>query len=190
MRAEPSHSWALATVALLALAAASPPSLAAESPDFSGQWRFNPRRSDDVKAAVQAATGPQYTMGDAKKEATRVELRAWLSAVAAQPDTELLTVEQTPTEFRFGFGDDVGIYYFGREGFRQAPNGEKDKTSLRWEGEQLIVEMRGDRGTRLTEVFTLLPGGQQLIVAYRMENKAFLQPLEARLMFDRAETGR
>jgi hypothetical protein len=159
--------------------------LAQGPPDFSGQWRFNPQRSDDVRAAVAESVGPAYASGDARKEAARSELRAWLLAVVEKPDSQLLTVEQTAAEFRYGFGDDVAIFYFAREGTRQAASGEKDRTRLRWQGQQLLVEQVGDRGTRATTIFTPLPGGRQLSLTFRMENKALRKPLDLRLGFDR-----
>ena len=163
------------------------PALPQGQPDFAGRWRFDPQRSDDVRALVRESVGPDYTTGDVKKEGTRMELRSWLLAVAEKPETMLLTIEQTPQEFRYGFGDEVGIYYFAREGTRQAPNGEIDKTRVRWRGEQLVVEQEGDRGTRLTTAFTLQPGGRQILLTLHMENKALRKPLDLRLGFDRVD---
>jgi hypothetical protein len=115
----------------------------------------------------------------------RIGLRALLLELAGRPEDLPLTVEQTATEFRFGFGDDVEVYYFDREGIRQDATGEKHKTRLEWRGQQLFVEDRGDKGSTTTQLFTLLPGARQLTLAVHLKSKSLRKPLDLRLMFDR-----
>ena len=47
----------------LALAVVLAGSAAAAPPDVSGKWRLDPKRSDDVKARIEAAAGPNQVKG-------------------------------------------------------------------------------------------------------------------------------
>jgi hypothetical protein len=185
----------LMAVALGGLVSAASAEEAAR-PDFAGRWRFNAERSDDMRAAIEAAAGPGQMKGDNKfriiprgggaGEVERIELRSWMFELAARPEHELLEIEQSAAEFKTGFGDDVRIYYFGRESTRQDEMGVKHTASVRWNGEQLVVEERGE-GSRMTEIYTLLPGGAHLVVALRWEHKRLQAPLEVGMILDRVE---
>ena len=161
-------------------------SAAAATPDLSGSWTFVPKRSDDVRAKIVDAAGIAYTQGDIKKDAPRAWIREWLIAQAAQPDAHILTVEQSPAEFKTGMGDEVHNYYFGRDTTRQGPGGGLRKATVRWQGEQIVVQERAEKGSgRIDEVYTLLPDGRTLVVAWRLEHKSLRQPLELKLVFEK-----
>jgi hypothetical protein len=172
---------AIATLGLLALAAA-----AAAAPDLSGSWSFVQKRSDDVRERIIAAAGIGYTQGDVRKGAPRAWIRDWLMAQAAQPDARILTVEQSAADFKTGIADDVHIYYFGRETKRQGPEGSLRTASVRWQGEQVVVQERADKGSgRIDEVYTLQPDGRTLVVAWRLEHKSLQHPIELKLVFEK-----
>jgi hypothetical protein len=61
------------------------------------------------------------------------------------------------------------------------------KVSATWQGEQLLLIKRSEDGGQIAALYTLLPGGKNLIVAYRLEHKSLKKPLEVRMIFDRAE---
>jgi len=160
-----------------------------DRPDFSGVWVFNGERSDDLARLVEEAVGPDLTQGDARREVLRVWIRRWLVSTVEDPDSRYLTIEQTPKAFKTGLGDDLSAYYFGREASSRGPAGGILKVSLAWKGPQLIAEERAEDGGRIVTVYTMLPGGQTLIVAYLLEHPTLKKPLEARMFFDRDRDG-
>jgi hypothetical protein len=177
----------LAAIAM-AIAFLAPAALPAADakPDFSGTWTFVQKRSDDLREKITLAVGPAATSGDIRKDSPRVWIRTWLMGVMEKPDAGVLTIEQTPTEFRSGTGDDVRFYYFNRESTRQGEGGGLRKASARWQGEQVIVEERAEKGSGLIrEVYTLEPGGKTLVVDWSLEHKSLKQPLVLKLVFEK-----
>jgi hypothetical protein len=172
---------ALAALGLFVLATSS-----AALPDLSGTWSLVPKRSDDVRGRIIDAAGIGYTQGDVRKGAPRAWIHDWLMAQAEQPEARVLTIEQSPAEFKTGVADDLRLYYFAREAKRQGPEGSLRSASVRWQGEQVVVQERADKGSgRLEEVYTLQPDGRTLVVDFRLEHKALRQPLELRLVFEK-----
>jgi hypothetical protein len=177
-------SRVLALAALLGLLAPGLASAADGKPDFNGVWVFNEERSDDLRALVEASVVPSTTQGDIKKDIVRIWIRQWLLSVLEDPESAYLTVEQSDKDFKTGLGDEVAIYYFGREASSQGPLGGTLKASIEWQGEQLVLRKKSEDGGRITAVYTLMPGGKNLIVAYLLEHKRLKKPLEARMIFD------
>ena len=175
----------------LALGAVLPAVAPADGPNMSGRWKFNRQRSDDVREAVVEAAGPDYTTGDAKKEALRVWIRDWLMGLADQTAEHVATIEQTASQFTVWVGDDLPtIFHFGREAASRGPGGGILKVSVKWNAEQLVTEEKAEKGSgRIMSVYTLLPGGKNLLLAYRLEHDRLRKPLALRLMFDRAGNG-
>jgi hypothetical protein len=178
------------TVALAAFALALllPPaaSTAQGKPDFTGTWSFVQQRSDDLPQKIATAAGPDYTVGNKKSEQARVWIRSWLEGMADDPEKRILTIEQTATEFKSGMGDEVNIYYFGREATGSGPGGGKLKVTVAWQGEQIVTEEKQPKGKgRIRAVYTLEPGGKSLQVDWRLEHDSMKQPLDVRLVFDR-----
>jgi hypothetical protein len=180
----------LALGALVGLLLPGVASAADARPDFSGMWFFNEKRSDDLRALVEEAAGPEATSGDIKKDIVRIWIRQWLLGALEDPESAYLTIEQTDETFKSGLGDEVSNYYFGREASSRGPLGGTLKVKVHWQGGQIVTEERSDDGGRIMAVYTLLPGGDNLIVAYRLEHKRLRKPLEARMIFDRDEESR
>jgi len=173
---------ALALAILLPAAA----SAADGKPDFTGTWTFAQQRSDDLRGKIAAAVGPDYTVGNKKSEQARVWIRSWLEGVTEDQEKRILTIEHTPTEFKSGMGDEVNIYYFGREATGSGPAGGKLKVTVAWQGEQVVTEEKEAKGKgRITAVYTLQPDGKSLLVNWKLEHGSMQQPLEVRLAFDR-----
>ena len=156
-------------------------------PDFSGVWVFNERRSDDLRSKIEEAVGPDTTRGDIKKDLVRVWIRRWLLGVIEDPESRYLTVEQSPKDFKSGLGDEVSIYYFGREAASRGPAGGTLHVSVAWQGTQLRIEEKSGDGGRIAALYTLLPPGDTLLIAYRLEHKTLIKPLEVSMFFDRDE---
>jgi hypothetical protein len=179
-------------MALLALGAPA----RAEHPDFSGKWRLNPQRSDNPKEKIEEATGPADVQGAGTGggrerwlprgeggEVDRVRLREYMLSIADQ--LAQLEIEQSPTEITLAHGEFSRILYFGREHVRQTETGNKVKARTSWKDQQLVVDEQGEKGLRMVEVFTLLPGGQQVIQSLRYESPSFPKPIEIKLLYDR-----
>jgi hypothetical protein len=183
----PSTRWSVAAVLAVTMLVPFVSASASETgPDLSGTWQFVRQRSDDVKEKIVASVGPDATSGDIRKDAPRVWIRNWLLGVIDKPEAGILTVEQTPQEFRSGTGEDLRVYYFGRESTRQGEGGGLRKATVRWEGGRLIVEERAEKGSgRIREVYSLEPGGRTLLVEWHLEHKALRQPLDLRLAFEK-----
>jgi hypothetical protein len=177
----------LALGALVGLLAPGAVTAADGRPDLSGVWVFNEKRSDDLRTLVEEAVGPETTSGDIKNDIVRIWIRQWLLGVLEDPDSAYLTIEQTEESFKSGLGDEVANYYFGREASSRGPLGGTLKVKVHWQGEQIITEEHSEDGGRIMAVYTLLPGGDNLIVAYLLEHKRLRTPLEVRMVFDRDE---
>ena len=172
----------------LALGLLLPPASTAQGkkPDFTGTYRFVQKRSDDLKEAIARSIGPTYTQSNKKSEQVRVWIRSWLEGIREDPDRRLLTIEHTETAFKSGTGDEVNIYYFGREATSMGPGGGNLKVTVTWKDNQIVTEEREAKGKGvITAVYTLLPDGKTLLVAWRLEHDSLLQPLDVRLAFER-----
>ena len=61
------------------------------------------------------------------------------------------------------------------------------KASVKWQGEQVVVEEKAEKGSGLVrEVYTLEPGGKSLDRrAGRLEHKSLKEPLVLKLVFQK-----
>jgi hypothetical protein len=175
-------------IALALAIVLSPPAMAADGrPSFTGSWRFVRQKSDDLRQKIAEAVGPDYSVGGKKAEPVRLWIRSWLEGITEDPENGVLTIEQSATEFKSGVGDEVNVYYFGREATSRGPSGANNKVTVAWQGDQIATEEKAgkDKG-RVTAVYALQPGGQSLVVDWKLEHASMKQPLEVRLAFDRA----
>ncbi len=179
----------LAGPALLLALALLAPALATAAdgqPNFSGTYTFVAQKSDDLRAKIAAAVGPDFTVGSKKSEQARVWIRSWLEGVTEDPEKRILTIEHTATEFHSGMGDEVNIYYFGREATSMGPGGGNLRVSIAWQGAQIVTQEKEAKGKgRITATYSLQPGGKSLLVDWTLEHPTLEQPLSVRLAFDR-----
>ena len=79
-------------------------------------------------------------------------IRKWLEGVTSDGDKRILTIEQTAAAFKSGLGDEVNIYYFGREATSMGPAGGNLRASIHWQGEQIVTEEKEAKGKGLKVV--------------------------------------
>jgi hypothetical protein len=170
----------------LAMLAPAPATTADGQPNFSGTYTFVAQKSDDLRAKIATAVGPDYTLGSKKSEQARLWIRSWLAGVTEDPEKRILTIEHTATEFHSGMGDEVNIYYFGREATSEGPAGGNLKVSVAWQGAQIVTQEKQAKGKgHITAVYSLQPGGKSLLVDWTLEHETLKEPLSVRLAFDR-----
>ncbi len=184
-------------VSVLALGFGAWPTAAQERPNFSGVWDLNAERSDDAVQQINEAAGTAEIQGQSRgrgntlllpkgnerSEVERIELRNWMLQLEEQ--FRELEIVHEGDEFKTYYGEDgVRIFYLNRPHVRTDMKGRKLSCKTRWEGGQLVVEQTGEDKTRVFELYTLMPGGKQLILAIRWESKWLKQPLELRSVYD------
>ena len=162
---------------------------------LTGEWTLDRKASDDVQSRIEAATGPGYVKGserairvlptgNEKSEVERLELRDTLLGLIGSLDA--MEITQGPRDVKLVRGDDVGIFYFDREHVRNGLHGRKLRCRTSWKGPQLLIEQSGEDKTRVIQLLTLLPEGRRLILVARIEHARLLEPLELKLVYDRA----
>ncbi|HXY41322.1 MAG TPA: hypothetical protein VEQ10_16730 [Vicinamibacteria bacterium] len=162
--------------------------LAAPPSDMNGRWELVPQHSDDVREKVEESLGTGYSRGDIKEDSPRVLIHDWLVQQAEKPSRLVLTIEQGPAEFRSFLGDEVRIYYFGREATREGPLGGLRKATVRRERDRVVVEEKAVKGSgRILETYELRPDGS-LLLTWHLEHKSMQKPLDLRLSFRKAAT--
>jgi len=184
-------------VSVLALGFGAWPAAAQQRPNFSGVWDLNAERSDDAVQQINEAAGTAEIQGQGRgrgntlllpkgnerSEVERIELRNWMLQMEEQ--FRELEIVHEGDEFKTYYGEDgVRIFYLNRPHARTDMKGRKLSCKTRWEGGQLVIEQTGEDKTRVFEVYTLMPGGKQLILAIRWESKWLNQPLELRSVYD------
>ena len=178
--ARPALFWALALLAPALATAAD------GQPNFSGTYTFVAQKSDDLRAKIAGAVGPDYAVGSKKSEQARVWIRGWLEGITEDPEKRILTIEHTATEFHSGMGDEVNIYYFGREATSMGPGGGNLRVSIAWQGAQIVTQEKEAKGKgRIKATYSLQPGAKSLLVDWTLEHPTLEQPLAVRLAFDR-----
>jgi hypothetical protein len=172
-------------VLALAFLLPSPGGAQTAKPDFSGTYTFVPKRSSDLKDAITKAAGRDYTTSGKSSELVRLSIRKWLEGVTSDGDKRILTIEQTAATFKSGLGDEINIFYFGREALSSGPGEGSLKVTVTWKGEQIVTQERQTKGKgSITTMYTLLPD-KTLLTVWRLEHESLLQPLEVNLFFER-----
>ena len=183
-----------ALVMALAMLAPALATAADGQPNFSGTYTFVPQKSDDLRAKIAAAVGPDYTVGSKKSEQARVWIRSWLEGIdggpgelegTRRPEKRILTIEHTATEFHSGMGDEVNIYYFGREAERGARWRQPEGLGT-WQGARSSPRRRKPRARAASRPSTpCSPAGSPCWWTGSSSTAHMEQPLSVRLAFDR-----
>ena len=174
---------------------------AAQEPNFSGNWRLDPRMSQDPYEKVDVALGTRQLQGAGTsqynsvnrgtllRDTDRVALRKLVLDYVDVMDR--MEIEHANDEMKVWVGANdefFSLFYLdGREHSRQIENdGGLIKASATWEGESLVVEQRGDSGAVLRETFSPTPDGG-LAVLFHLQSKQTESPLMFRVVYEREE---
>jgi hypothetical protein len=177
----------LLAVALLAQAAAEP--------RFAGTWKVRPDQVVDPQAIVEPAAGPDQVKGTGgewylipranwKGEVERVELRQQMIDLLSETNT--IEFALAPGEVRVYSGDVSRILYLGREHTREDRKGELLKSQTVLSDAQLLVVSEWPDGMKVTESYTLLPGGGEMLATLKWESKYLIKPFELARRYQRS----
>ena len=173
--------------ACLALASAAPPDGGAARPNFAGTWRLNRELSDKPQEKVKEAAGKRggmlgRVMGGRAAEDRMKNLEGLGEVLQiVHQDPELQVAGKN--------GASRQIFTDGRKVSRTTPKGESIETTANWRGSQLVVVTQRANGGKLTQTYSLEPGGKRMIVLTRIAGQRLEQPIELRFVYD-AESGR
>lgn len=202
---------AAALLTLLFLASAAPAAALDDKnktkpapPNISGRWRLNKSQSDDPREKMRQAMsrgdfpgrpggggpgggpppggfpGGPPPGGDGGGFPGGMEASEALEIV--QGDGEL-TINET------GSSEVVRtriVYTDGRKSEQSTPGGRAEIKG-KWKGSKLVVEIKPERGGKLTETYELAPSGGQLYVTTKIENERLPQAVSIRRVYDRGE---
>lgn len=189
----------LSRLAVVVLLASGGTAAAQDAPGVAGTWTLNRDLSQDLAAKIKLVAGPEQMAGGPRTWATetwlpwkanfgegdRLSVRDFL--LAAVPAFDSIDVEQATDEVKTVHGEgNSRIFHLSRTSAGTgALGGETVTRGARLEGARLVLESKGKEG-RFLESFTLEPSGKQLVYLLRLEQKRLKDPLEARLVYDRA----
>lgn len=78
------------------------------------------------------------------------------------------------------------FYTDGRKSEQETPRGRAE-VKAKWKGAKLVVEIKPERGGKLTETYELAPSGSQLYVTTKVEDERMPQSVTIRRVYDRGE---
>jgi hypothetical protein len=135
--------------------------LAQGTPDFSGEWRLDPDKSDDGEAVILGGLGDPSRMSPEKRRVVE-RLMALGRALA------FLEIRQSPADVRlYDEADNVRIYYIdGKKHPRETPWGEKLETQTKWEGAELHMRTDGKDLGEFEEIYQM--AGSQLLYTIKL----------------------
>jgi len=205
--------------------------LRADGPNLAGTWKLNKKKSDDVRAKMEAARANQNQNRSEGPDASgsagpppegggpggmRGPGGRGGRIGGAMEEWSQLTIEQTATTAKVSGASGRVMAVLSQEG--AAPSGTPDNSSAapanapsgdensdsdhgglrrrsppppaaaHWNGSQLVSETQGPRGGKMTRTYELSPDGGELFVSTKMENPNLSQPVQYRMVYDRAKS--
>jgi hypothetical protein len=169
----------------------------AAQPDLSGKWSRLGGASDNPWEKIQIALGKSVVEGrsdsdDVFNQSTLVHrspdkdaLRRRLLRFAGLLDR--IDLEQKRNELKVSFR---GVY---RETYRldgkahstRAPDGTRIEATAGWRNDELVLELLGADGTKVTETHSLIEDGRRLVILFQMESELLDRPLSIRSVYER-----
>ncbi len=162
------------------------PALEAPTPSLAGRWKLNPELSEDARAkmreAREAARGDGSGGDNGRGSGSGGGGRAWgrgghggggmgggrgagrSGARGGDPQDSMREVFEAPAEFTITptASEVVILEKDGRQGGAA-------EVEARWDGGQLVVDTKSDRGPRITETFDAAPDRTRLTVTLKVD---------------------
>jgi hypothetical protein len=173
-------------------------STAVEQPDFTGTWYLNREQSDDSMEKIQRAfpTGRSKSLGNIANLSRVVFRRAGAkksklehlrqSLQNSLEDTEKLWINQGESDLKIqdSQGNVRSLFTDAHQYKQEVGNGDTIAVVTQWREDQIVTEAIMDFGSKLTETYILAPGGFQIIVTVRVEDKRLKEPINIRRVYD------
>jgi len=162
-----------------------------ERPDFSGRWKLNEARSDDVAACVQKAvnslSSPRTNaLGRflGKKSSLMTKHLAAAKPMVHVPDHLTIESEDSCIYWRDSDGNDISLRTDSREQILPLSGEKKIRATTRWHDEHLESDATLEGETHLNTTCEMLPGGQQFLITARLTNQLLAAPVVVKVVYD------
>ncbi|HEY2941452.1 MAG TPA: hypothetical protein VGN09_03370 [Vicinamibacteria bacterium] len=189
---------ALAASGLAGAAAASTAEPAPAAPSLAGKWTLNKEQSEDARAKMREADGSgggRPRGGGSGGRGGGMGGRGGgfggrgggtrggsMRSFFEPPET--LTITQTADEI--GVDDGERVLHLHPDGKKIKSEGGGSETTTKWRGNELVVEMKTERGTKIDSAYMSAPEKHQLYVTSTLEGRSG-QPITVRRVYDAAE---
>ena len=175
------------------------PALEAPTPSLAGRWKLNPELSEDARAkmreAREAARGDGSGGDNGRGSGSGGGGRAWgrgghggggmgggrgagrSGARGGDPQDSMREVFEAPAEFTITptasevviLEKDGRLRTLHADGRKYKAEGGAAEVEARWDGGQLVVDTKSDRGPRITETFDAAPDRTRLTVTLKVD---------------------
>lgn len=169
-----------------------------EQPDFTGTWYLNRDQSDDSVDKIEQAfaNGSSKSRGNianlrrvvfrgpgADKEKLE-RLRQSLENSLEAPESLLIDQGDSDLTIRDNQGNIRSLLTDARQHKQESRNWGAIRVITQWSRDQIVTEATIDHGSKFIETYILAPGGFQMIVALRVEDKRLKEPINIRRVYD------
>ena len=175
------------------------PALEAPTPSLAGRWKLNPELSEDARAkmreAREAARGDGSGGDNGRGSGSGGGGRAWgrgghggggmgggrgagrSGARGGDPQDSMREVFEAPVEFTITptasevviLEKDGRLRTLHADGKKYKAEGGAAEVEAHWDGGQLVVDTKSDRGPRITETFDAAPDRTRLTVTLKVD---------------------
>jgi hypothetical protein len=97
---------------------------------------------------------------------------------------EALTITQSAEEI--GVDDGQRVLHLHPDGKKIKSEGGRSETTTKWRGNELVVEMKTERGTKIDSAYMSVPEKHQLYITSTLEGRSG-RPVTVRRVYDAAE---
>lgn len=180
-------------------------------PSLAGTWKLNKEESEDARAKMRDSGGDRRPGGGSGPGAgggmggpgtggrggfggrgggfggrgTDRDGGRDGSARSFFEPPETLTITQTAEEI--GVDDGATVLHLHPDGRKIKSEGGGTETTTTWRGNELVVEMKAERGRKITSAYMRVPEKGQLHVTSTMEGRGG-EPITVRRVYDAAPT--
>lgn len=179
----------------------------AGKPDLTGAWQINLDKSDDPRKKLQGTrsggwSGPRGGMGGGMSGGMggvhggfggvsgrnggdpdeTPAMREAMRTVTEAPERLTIVYRDADVVLTSGEGQVQTLQPNGQAVQEKTARGQETERTTKWDGSNLVTEVRMSDGVKITQTYTRSPDGQQLIVTSRFEGPA--RVVEIRRVYD------